>query len=373
MEFRIAKDELTRALARVQGIVEKRSTNPIIANVLLEVGDDLLRVTATDTEISFVGSYAVQHSSPGSITLAARQLYDIARNAPDDTIAFQLPAGSDQVEIRSGRSFFKVLGLPAEQFPRIASPGGGDGVRIEAVALKQLIDKVSFSISTDDTRAGLAGASLEVLEDGASLRLASTDGHRLSVCGRPFEGTLQTGRTSRPLLPRKGLTELRKLLDGTDGAWLLSFTDNQAWFRFGGMAFSMRLLEGEFPDYKAVIPASWQRRVFVPRAELEGTLRRVSILATEKTHPVRFSVGDNTLTVKAQHPEAGEAVETLEAQVDGGPLDIGFNARYFRDALSALSSDTVAIEIGDSLSPCLVKPGEGGSDEVYVIMPMRLE
>jgi len=375
MEFVIAKDELIRALSRVQGIVEKRSTNPIIANVLLEVGEDGMKVAATDTEVSFIGRYACEATRPGRLTLGARQLFDIARLVPTDTVSFNLPEGSLQMEITSGRSFFKVLGLAADEFPEIAEPSDEAGVLLTVDAIRELIDKTLFSISSDDTRTGLNGAHVEAKDvDGTMMmRFVATDGHRLSLCGRPFTGSFGEGRSL--LLPKKGLAELRKLIEDGDGGgdWTANFGDTQATFRRGSISFSMRLLEGDFPDYEQVVPKSWQRRVMVQRDAMISALRRVSILASEKSHPVRFAIVGGNVTVTARQPETGEAHEEVEAQVEGTDLEIGFNARYFRDALAALSTDVVMLEIGDSLSPCLIKPGDGESDELFVIMPMRLE
>lgn len=373
MEFVIAKDELIRALSRVQGIVEKRSTNPIIANVLLEVGEDGMKVAATDTEVSFVGRYACEASRPGRLTLGARQLYDIARLVPTDTVSFNLPEGTLQMEITSGKSFFKILGLSADEFPTVPEPDEGAGVLLPIASIRELIDKTLFSISSDDTRTGLNGAHVEAKDvNGAMMmRFVATDGHRLSLCGRPFTGAFGEGRSL--LLPKKGLAELRKLIDDGEGDWTATFGDTQASFRRGSICFSMRLLEGDFPDYEQVVPSSWQRRVMVQREAMMAALRRVSILASEKSHPVRFAIVNGGVTVTARQPETGEAHEEVEAQVEGTDLEIGFNARYFRDALAALTTDVVMLEIGDSLSPCLIKPGDGESDELFVIMPMRLE
>jgi len=377
MEFRIAKDELIRALSRVQGIVEKRSTNPIIANVLLEVSENGLRVSATDTEVAFVGHYKIDFVKAGSLTLAARQLFDIARLVPTETVSFKLPEGSFQMEITSGRSSFKVLGLSAEDFPSIPDPGEIPGFRLECDAVKALVDKTLFSISSDDTRSGLNGAYVEACEVAGRpmLRFIATDGHRLSISGQPFTKNGDGGVRS-VLLPKKGLSELRKLADEGDSGsapWDVAFTDTQAIFQRGNISFSMRLLEGEFPDYSQVVPSQWQRRLVVQREALLQALRRVSILAPEKSHPIRFAIEDGRLVVVARQPEAGEAREEIEAEIEGSDLAVGFNARYFLDALSVMSVDTVAVEMGDSLSPCLVKPGEGDSDESFVIMPMRLE
>jgi DNA polymerase-3 subunit beta len=309
----------------------------------------------------------------GAITLGARQLYEIARLAPSDEITIEVPEGGFAVEISSGKAFFKVLGLPASDFPSVPDPEEVGGLEMSALELGSLIDKTLFAISADDTRTGLNGAYLEQAgENGASvLRFIATDGHRLSLCGKPYSGEFSAPRSV--LLPKKGLSELRKLLEDSQGIWRASFTENQAVFQRGTIAFSMRLLEGDFPDYNQVIPGSWQRRVVMQRDALSATLRRVSILASEKSHPVRFAVSGGMVTIRAKQPETGEAREELEAQVEGTDVEIGFNARYFRDALQALDTDTVAIEIGDSLSPCLIRPGDGESDELYVIMPMRLE
>ena len=374
MEFRIAKDELIRALSRVQGIVEKRSTNPIIANVLLEAGSDGMKVSATDTEVSLIGHYAIECIEPGRLTLGAKQLYEIARLVPTDTVSFRLPEGSFLMEISSGKAQFKVLGLSADDFPPITDGGDGEGLELEAADLKGLVDKTLFSISGDDTRTGLNGAHVEVVElpgGRSNVRFVSTDGHRLSLAGRPYQGTWTAARSV--LLPKKGLSELRKLVDVGDGPWRVVLGDTQAVFQRGTTAFSMRLLEGDFPDYKQVIPGGWQRRILVQRPHLMQALRRVSILASEKSHPVRFHIKDGTLIVTAKQPEAGEAREEIEAQVEGQDLEIGFNARYFLDSLNVMDTDSIGIEIGDSLSPCLVRPGEGEADELFVVMPMRLE
>jgi DNA polymerase-3 subunit beta len=377
MELRISKEELIRALSRVQGIVEKRSTNPIIANALLEVDENGLRVSATDTEVSFVGrhSQSVEVKRSGSITLGARQLYEIARLVPTDSVTLSLEEGSTQVEIRSGKAHFKVPGLSATDFPPIPNLDAEGGFEITTGALKSLVEKVLFSISSDDTRTGLNGAHVEVADlpegKGSILRFVATDGHRLSLCGRPYQGEYSAPRSV--LLPKKGLSELRKLCEKPDDVWRVSINDTTATFQQGSMAFSMRLLEGEFPDFRQVIPPSWQRRILLQRSDLVDALRRVSILSSEKSHPVRFRIADGTLTITARQQEVGEAKEELEAQVDGPDIEVGFNAKYFLDALGALATDTIAVEIGDSLSPCLVRPGEGDDDELYVIMPMRLE
>lgn len=371
MEFHIARDELIRALSRVQGIVERRSTNPIIANVLISASADKgLVVTATDTEISFVGSYEARVEDAGEITVEAKHLFDIARSLPTPDV--HLKSAQDapmEIEIRSGKAFFRIKGMPADNFPPVPKIGGEPTMKISSGELRKLIERTAFCISTDDTRSGLNGASVESPGDGRIV-LVATDGHRLGLAEGTFEGALDT--EGGLLLPRKGLGELRKLSDDADTSFDVSFVQNQAVFRRPGLSISMRLLEGTFPDYRQVIPSQSSRAVVVDRNEFAAGLKRVSILAAERSHNVRFSVGDGVLGLQSNNTEFGSASEELDAVVDGEPLEVGFNARYFQDVLNVLGDERVKLEFGDALSPCLVTPV---SDDVamFVIMPMRLD
>lgn len=374
MKFRIAKDELTRALSRVQGIVEKRSTKPVIGNVLLTADADGLVVSATDTEVSFVGRYAAECSEPGSITLGARQLYSIARLLPTQKVEFALDPQSQQANIVSGRASFNLMGLAASEFPEVPDLSEVDGFTLSSAALKRLIDHTLFAISSDDTRVGLNGAHVESadgVEGTSMLRFVATDGHRLSLCTAPHGGTYTA--PGSVLLPKKGLAELRKLCDNDTDDWTVSILDNQCLFKRGSVGFAMRLLEGQFPPYQQVVPSSWQRRVLVDRQALVQALKRVSILADDKTSPVKLEIAGGQLIVTARQAEMGDAREEIEAEVEGEDLVVGFNARYFLDALAVLGDDTVVVEIGDSLSPCLLKPLNEDLDELFVVMPMRLE
>lgn len=370
MKLHMRQDELVRALTRVQGIVEKRTTNPIIANVLLsaEEGSGLV-VTATDTEISFVGTYEAQVDEPGTITLEAKHLFDIARNLP--TAEVRLSTAEDaptEIEIRSGASYFRVKGMSAENFPPVPRAGGEVAFRIEVGELQRMIERTAFSISTDDTRTGLNGASLEANQDGG-VRMVATDGHRLSLAEGAIDGALERTGT---LLPRKGMTELRKLADKASGTFEVSFAQNQALFALENQCFSMRLLEGTFPDYRQVIPSDPSRTAILDRKLLQDALRRVSILSAERSHNVRVTLGEGTLGLSSSHSEFGSASEELEAEVEGDALDVGFNARYFLDVLGVVDADQIRIEFGDSLSPCLLRPATDG-DALFVIMPMRLD
>ncbi len=371
MDFHIAREELVRALSRVQGIVERRSTNPIIANVLLTADESRgLVVSATDTEISFVGNYEARVQAGGELTVEAKHLFDIARALPTDEVSVCSAEDAPlELEIRSGKAFFRVKGMTADNFPPIARMGGEGNLRIAAGELRHLIERTAFSISTDDTRTGLNGAAIEDRGEGR-LRMVATDGHRLSLAEGAFEGTIDVAGSA--LLPRKGLSELRKLCDDRAVVFEVSMVQNQAIFRRAGLALSMRLLEGTFPDYNQVIPKRPERQVVLPRRVLGDGLKRVSILAAERSNAVRFTVGDGTLGLRSSHSEFGSASEELEAQVEGDPLEIGFNAQYFLQVLSVLDDEAVRLEFGDALGPCVVRPA-AADDALFVIMPMRLE
>ena len=371
MEFHIAREELVRALQRVQGIVERRSTNPIIANVMLRVDETAgLVVTATDSEISFVGSYKAQVTSGGEITLEAKHLFDIARNLPTPEVSVRSADDAPlEVEIRSGKAFFRVKGMAADTFPPVPGMAGEATMRIGTGELRKVIERTAFSISSDDTRTGLNGANLESMGEGR-LRLVATDGHRLSLAEVGFEGEFRSDQSL--LLPRKGLGELRKLCDDAQSSFDVAFVQNQAIFRRDQMTISMRLLEGVFPDYRQVIPSQAVRSVIVDRRVLADGLKRVIILAPERANAVRFELGDQVLGLHSSHSEFGSASEELEVEMEGEPLEIGFNARYFLDALAVIDDERVKLEFGDSLGPCLLKSA-GDSTALFVIMPMRLD
>ncbi len=371
MEFHMARDELKLALSRVQGIVERRSTHPAIANVLLAADAERgLVVSATDTEISFVGTYRADVTRPGEIMVEAKHIFDIARSLPMPEVHVASAADAPQeLEIRSGKAYFRIKGVDPATFPPIPTVSGDRAMVINGAELRKLIDRTSFCISTDDTRSGLNGASVEAPGEGR-LVMVATDGHRLGLSEGAFEGVLPDRGTI--LLPRKGLGELRKLCDDPEASFEVSFDQNQAVFQRAGMSISMRLLEGTFPDYKQVVPTQPSRVVVVDRREFAAALRRVSILSSERSNAVRFILGGGALGLLSSNAEYGSASEEVEAEIDGDELEVGFNARYFQDVLGVIHDDRVRMEFGDALSPCLIKPA-GAADALFVVMPMRLD
>ena len=374
MELEISQSVFQEALSRVQGVIDRRSTVALLSHVLVEALENTVRLTASDNEISLTAEYPATISRPGSLCLPARQLHEIIKNLPDNKPVVLKEINNSWLEITCGTSYFRVVGLSSDGFPGMPRLRATSEIKLPAGGLGELIRAVYFSISTDDTRYGLNGAllSMDDEDNGSGLRLVSTDGHRLSISRYHdrLEGTL----AGSYLLPRKGLQELRKLCDvaPSDGEVQVRLADDGAIFDLGQMSFFMRLLEGEFPDYRQVVPERSQRELTLDKGELTRALRRVSILSSEKTHSVRFVVEADRLQLLTSSPDLGEAREEVPARVVGGALSIGFNARYFLDALDVLAESEVLLLMGDSLHPALIR-GARSDQHMYVVMPMRIE
>ncbi len=376
MELKIATSELAKALGRSQGIVEKKSTMPILSHVLLEARKDQLIVSATDLDLAVSSEHkeGCEVLKDGAVAVSARHLYDIVRSLPEQQVTLK-KASNNYLELRSGPSEFKIVGLPAEDFPalpRFEKVPFGD---IAPKLLLEMVERTFFAVSTDETRYNLNGVFFEPSAD--ALRLVATDGHRLSLVERQVGGTF--GLKRGVILPKKGLQELRKLLaeaaeaGAEGGETKLGFVENSAVLRRPGVTLSMRLIEGLFPDYRQVIPKATDRSVKLGRDRFQETLRRISLLSTDKAHAVKLELSKGTLRVTSQNPDLGEAKEEVPVDYEGESLKIGFNARYILDVLSVVQSKDVSFELADDLSPGVLR-GTEEADQGFtaVVMPMRI-
>jgi DNA polymerase-3 subunit beta len=369
MELKIAVSELSKALHRVQGIVEKKTTMPILANVLLETRDKgVLRVSATNLEIGLTGSYTADVVEPGSITLGGRSLHDIVRSLPGETVTLKRTA-NNWVEITCGKVSYKLVGIGAEGYPQLPRFEEVDFFPIEGRVFREMIDKTLYSVSNDETRYALMGVFCEPTKGSPGLRMVSTDGHRLSVIERPMSKMPAMKRGV--IIPKKGVAELRRLLDEGDGGGRLGFVDNSAVFERDGLTLTMQLLEGQFPDYQQVIPTSFSRRAVVSRAQLFDALKRTSLLSPDKAQGVRVDFAPGLVALSAHNPDMGEAREELEAEYTGEPLKIGFNFKYLMDVMAVLDDDQIELQLSDPLSPGVVVP-VGREGFRAIVMPMRL-
>ncbi len=376
MELKIATSELSRALGRSQGIVEKKSTMPILSHVLLEAKKAQLVVSATDLDLAVSSEHenGCEVLKEGSLAVSARHLYEIVRALPEQQVTLK-KAHNNYLEVKSGPSEFRIVGLPAEDFPALPRFEKVPFADVDPAVLLDMIERTFFAVSNDETRYNLNGVFFE--PSAEALRLVATDGHRLSLVEREMGATF--GLKRGVILPKKGLQELRKLLSEAAESGdekpetKLGFVENSAIVRRPGVILSMRLIEGLFPDYRQVIPKAGEKVVKLGRERFQETLRRVSLLSTDKAHAVKLELAKGTLKVLSQNPDLGEAKEEVPVEYGGDPLKIGFNARYVLDVLQVLKSKDVAFELADDLSPGVLR----GADEAdrgftAVVMPMRI-
>lgn len=371
MQISIAKPALQQGLSRLQAIVEKRNSMPILAHALLTAkADGKLEITGTDLEVGVRGVYPCEVKRPGALTVSARKLYEITRELGDADVHLQATPNSF-LEIVCGRSRFVLAGTTAEEFPELPELAPGSVARLQAAVLSSMIAHSVYAVSLDETRYNLNGVFLEVVPDSQKLRMVATDGHRLAQVDRAV-GDEAAALTSGVILPRKALLELRKLVDEEDADEVeLGFEGSNAVVRKGDVTLSMRLIEGEFPNYRQVIPKDSRQRILVHAEALARALRRVALLSLERSRAVSFELGAGRLVVSASTPDLGEAQEELDLDYDGESLKLGFNARYLLDALDAFQAKEVEMHLGDELAPALLRPADD-PDTVAVVMPMRL-
>jgi DNA polymerase-3 subunit beta len=368
MEIKAKRGDLLATLYWTQTIVERRNTMPILANVLIEAQKGGIRVTATDLEVGVRGSLEGEVLRDGSVTVNAKKLYEISREVPDEQVRLKR-MDNDWVEIRSGKSVFKIVGMDAREFPQFPKIEANALSTTPGATIRQMIERTIFAVSTDETRYSLNGVFIEEAE-GGKVRMVATDGHRLSYDEKSLGSV---GLSKGVILPRKGLSELKKLLENeADGAVSFGFRENMGMAIKDRVELFMRLIDGDFPDYVKVVPKDNPNIAKVGHDELLQALRRVSILSSERYKGIKMEFDQSKLSLSANNPDLGEAVEEIDAEYEGKPMTIGFNARYMIDALSVLGSEgEVEIELKDELSPSIIrKPGNEGY--LYVLMPMRL-
>jgi DNA polymerase III subunit beta len=378
MELQIDRVSLLNSLSMVQGIVERRNTVPILGHVLLEPNETKLQLSATDLEVGIRTELVCEPVAKGTLTLNARKLFEIVREAEGDKVALK-SLDKDWVEIKCGRARFKMMGLDPRSFPAMPSKSekGGEAARkaakgelkITAAILSAMIDKTLFAVSPDEARYNLSGVYVESSGPG-SLRMVATDGHRLALVDREVPGFNMQGGT---IIPRKGMAELRKLLDQAGDSEVDLVIDGQlAWLRRGGTEVSMRLVEGEFPDYRGVVPKDSRYHITVVREALASSIKRAAIFSNERYHGVKLSFATGSLTVSSTSPEMGEASETLDIEFKGDEFSVGFNASYLQQVLGVLPGESeVVLGLSDEVSPGVITtPSDSGYQ--YVVMPMRL-
>ncbi len=365
MKLTASREDLLGPLQSVIGVVERRQTMPVLANVLLAARDNKLSFTGTDLEVELVASTQVSVQQSGDITIPGRKLLDIFRSLPEKT-SITLATDGERVSLRAGRSRFTLTSLPAAEFPLVEEINAQQTLTVAQGEFRRLIDKTHFSMAQQDVRYYLNGLLLET--DGTALRAVATDGHRLALCEMALEGKART--THQVIVPRKGVLELQRIL-GTDGTIELAVGTNHIRAQIGDIRFTSKLIDGRFPEYGRVIPASPPRMVEADRDTLRQALQRTAILSNEKYRGIRLTARPDLLTIQAHNPEQEEAEDQVEVSYKGEEVEIGFNVNYLLDALGAIEGDKVEIGLTDSNSSCLIH-APGTAHTRYVVMPMRL-
>lgn len=373
MKLTIERAGLLKALGHVHSVVERRNTIPILANVLLEASDGRLSLTATDMDLAIVDTVPAEVEVASATTVQAHTLYDIVRKLPEGAqVGIDAPGGNGVMTIRAGRSTFSLATLPAEDFPKIASGELPHSFELAAAALRGLIDRTRFAISTEETRYYLNGIYLHAAaSDKVSvLRTVATDGHRLARC----EMALPAGAERMPgiIVPRKTVNEVRKLIDGMESPVQLSLSDTRLRIASDGVVLISKLIDGSFPDYERVIPTGNDKVMEVACRDFAAAVDRVATIATEKSRAVKLSVGRNHLTVSATSPDAGSASEEIEVSYGAAPIEIGFNSRYLLDITEQIEGEAAEFAMADPGSPTVVRDSADRSAALYVLMPLRV-
>ncbi|MCP4283157.1 MAG: DNA polymerase III subunit beta [Gammaproteobacteria bacterium] len=366
MKISTTKTALLDPLQQVGGVVERRQTLPILANILLNLRGGSLLMTATDLEVEMKTSIQVDAVGEIDITLPARKLIDICRALPDG-VGININVEGERVTIVSGPSRFSLGTLPAKDYPVIEPSLSNHRFSVSEKILKSLIEKTQFAMAQQDVRYYLNGMLLEIKE--GKIRSVSTDGHRLATSEK--ESAIDNSMDLQVIIPRKAILELGKLLSDSDDLVQVDVSSNHVQVKMSSTIFTSKLVDGKFPDYKKVIPKFSDKTVFADRVILRDALQRTSILSNEKYRGIRFQFSNNMLELLAHNPEQEEAKEELEIEYQGDELVIGFNVGYLIEVLTVLETKRVKLMLSDSNSSCLIEDEET-SDSRYVIMPMRL-
>ena len=375
MKLRMGRVELLMGLQRVQGVVEKRNTMPILSNILIEAKQEGVEIVATDLEIGMRGHYKATVEKAGGVTVSARKLYEIIKELAVGEI--EITSGDNNwTTIQAGKSQFKIVGLPSTDYPALPTIEREGLIPLAGAGFLELIRKTLFAAGDNDARYILNGLLVTLIstETKTILRLVGTDGHRLAVAEQEVgkAGAKGVPQEIKAIIPKKAAQEMQRLLEeGGEGEPLIGFTKNLMIFRKSGLLLTSRLMEGNYPNYQQVIPKESDRKIGVNRSELVSALRRVSVLSRDKASAVKVSFVSGQMTLFSSNPDFGEATEELAARYEGEALNTGFNARYLLDVLGVMDGETISLQMDNPLSPCLIQESDSPGFKC-VVMPIKV-
>jgi DNA polymerase III subunit beta len=369
MKFVIEKSTFQTCLGKIQGIAERRSTIPVLSNILISGEKNNLHIIATDLEIGVMEITEAEKVEKGSICVSARKLYDIMRELSEEQVEIQ--SGENfWVSIKTGKTTFNLPGLDPAEFPTFPQTEGSDYFRVGSADLLEMIERTVFAASSEESRFNLNGIYMEKVkrEKKDYFRMVATDGHRLSMIDKEQESTLGEKGI---IISRRGLTELKKVLgDNEETEIAISLLDNNCVFKTEQTIVVVRLLEGEYPDYQQVIPSGNDKHIILDRKQFTGALRRAQVIASEKGEGVKFSIHGDVMEIRTGGPDIGNVQEEIKIDYQGDSLDVSFNARYLLDVLHIMDTDKVQMELKEELSSGVIRPVDE-ENYLYVIMPMR--
>jgi DNA polymerase III subunit beta len=368
MELVVRKNDLLRELQLFQGIVERKNTIPILANVLMEAAGGEVRMLATDLEVGLRTRCEASVSRPGSLTLPAKKFFEIVRALPDTDV--RIEQQNSTVTVAADRFDSKMQTLPREDFPTVPEAGGTDTATLPGKVFREMVVRTQFAITSEDTRYFLNGAQLVLTP--ASMTLVATDGHRLALVTVPREA--EGAEELKVILPKKTLMELSRLLGDADEVIRYEQGENHLFFHVGNRLLISRKIDGQFPAYERVIPKGNDKRIEFERDRVTSAIKRVALLSNERSRAVKLLIDGGKVEVTSSSPEFGEAKEQLNVEYSGPAMQICFNAQYVLDFLSVVETDAVALELKDEVSQALMRPVNppAGHEYTYVIMPMRI-
>jgi DNA polymerase III subunit beta len=370
MEIVVRKNDLLRELQLFQGIVERKNTIPILANVLMEAKGDQVSFLATDLEVALRSKCPATVTKPGALTLPAKKFFEIVKSLPETDIRVTEDKGG--VKIAADRFDSRMQTLPREDFPTLPESAGSPTATLPRTAMKEMVAKTQFAITGEDTRYFLNGAQFVLKPD--EMNLVATDGHRLALVTVSRNGrSKKDADDSKAILPKKTLGELARLMTEGDGDITYERGENHLFFQVGDRLLISRMIDGQFPAYERVIPKGNDKHIEFERDRLTNAIKRVALLSNERSRAVKIQIDKGKVDVTSSSPDLGEAKETLPVEYTGAAMQICFNAQYVLDFLAAVSTDVVSLELKDEVSQAVMKPvGADGYDYTYVIMPMRV-
>jgi DNA polymerase III subunit beta len=368
MEFVTSKENLLKELEVMQGVVEKKSTIPILSNIVIDAQKDRLELRATDLEVGLRSSCEAKVARPGSVALSARRLFDIVRYLPDADVRVKLDEGS-WTQITCQKARFRIVGLSREDFPAMPEFDFDKGISIDRSLFLDMISKVLFAITSDETRYQING-TLMILSK-KNLTMVATDGHRLAYVAGRLEKAGSDDRIE-VIIPRKALQELSRIGEG-ETEIVFGQKDNHVFFKVGKVIMSSTIVPGKFPDFEKVIPEGNDKLIKMESAAFSEVVRRVALLASERSRAVKIALAKGSIEISSNNPEVGEAAESLDVEYAGAPLEVGFNAKYLLEFLQAMGPGSFILALKDEATQGLLRPvGQEGKDYRYVVMPMRI-